>query len=42
MKKSVLNLLSTQMADFTDREDNYWAFELVKLLEPSEYQICFK
>ena len=40
MKKSVLNLLNTQMPDFIDREENYWAFELVKLLEPEADQIC--
>jgi hypothetical protein len=42
MKKSVLNLLNTQMPDFIDRDDNYWAFELVKLLEPEPEQICLK
>lgn len=42
MKKSVLNLLNTQMPDFIDREENYWAFELVKLLEPEPEQICLK
>ena len=42
MKKSVLNLLNTQMPDFIDREENYWAFELVKLLEPEAEQICFR
>ena len=41
MKKSVLNLLNTQMPDFIDRDENYWAFELVKLLEPEPEQICF-
>ena len=42
MKKSVLNLLNTQMPDFIDREENYWAFELVKLLEPEPEQICLQ
>ena len=42
MKKSVLNLLNTQMPDFIDREENYWAFELVKLLEPEHEQVCLK
>lgn len=42
MKKSVLNLLNTQMPDFIDRDDNYWAFELVKLIEPEPEQICLK
>lgn len=42
MKKSVLNLLNTQMTDFVDRDENYWAFELVKLLEPEPEQICLK
>lgn len=42
MKKSVLNLLNTQMPDFIDRDENYWAFELVKLLEPEPEQICLQ
>lgn len=42
MKKSVLNLLNTQMPDFMDRDENYWAFELVKLLEPEPEQICLQ
>jgi hypothetical protein len=42
MKKSVLNLLNTQMPDFIDRDENYWAFELIKLLEPEPEQICLK
>lgn len=42
MKKSVLNLLNTQMPNFIDRDENYWAFELVKLLEPEPEQICLK
>lgn len=42
MKKSVLNLLNTQMTDFIDRDENYWAFELVKLLEPEPEQICLE
>ena len=42
MKKSVLNLLNTQIPDFIDRDENYWAFELVKLLEPEPEQICLK
>ena len=40
MKKSVLGLLETQHPDFHDRDENYWAFELVKLLEPEPEQIC--
>lgn len=40
MRRSVLNLLNTQMPDFIDRDENYWAFELVKLLEPEPEQIC--
>ena len=40
MKRTVLDLLSTQDKDFHDRDTNYWAFELVKLLEPEPEQIC--
>lgn len=42
MKKSVLNLLSTQDSDFYDRNANFWAFRLVELLEPEHEQICLK
>ena len=42
LKKSVLNLLNTQMPEFIDKEENFWAFELVKLLEPTPEQICLK
>jgi hypothetical protein len=42
MKQTVLNLLSTQDDNFRDRQESYWAFELVKLLEPSPEQICLK
>ena len=39
MKKSVLRLLATQNKDFHDPEENFWAFELVELLEPKTEQI---
>ncbi len=42
MKQTVLDLLATQNKDFRDSDDNYWAFELVKLLEPEPDQICLK
>lgn len=42
MKKTVLNLLATQDQDFYDRNENFWAFELVKLLEPEPEQICLE
>jgi hypothetical protein len=42
MKKTVLFLLATQDPNFYDRDENYWAFELVKLLEPEPEQICLK
>jgi hypothetical protein len=42
MKKTVLTLLATQDPDFYDRDENYWAFELIKLLEPEPDQICLK
>ena len=40
MKQTVLDLLATQDENFHDRNSNYWAFELVKLLEPEPEQIC--
>jgi hypothetical protein len=42
MKKTVLSLLATQDPNFYDRDENYWAFELIKLLEPEPEQICLK
>ncbi len=42
MKKTVLDLLATQEPDFHNRDSNYWAFELIKLLEPEPEQICLK
>ena len=42
MKKSVLKLLATQDTDFHDRDDNYWAFKLVELLEIEPEQINIK
>lgn len=42
MKKTVLDLLATQNKDFHDPDENFWAFELVKLLEPEPEQICLK
>ncbi len=42
MKQTVLELLATQDENFRDRDRSYWAFELVKLLEPEPEQICLK
>ena len=42
MKNSVLALLETQEAEFADKDENYWAFQLVRLLEPNDDQICLK
>ena len=42
MKKTVLDLLATQNKDFHNPDENFWAFELVKLLEPEPEQICLK
>lgn len=42
MKKSVLRLLATQNKDFHDPDENYWAFELVELLEVEPEQINIK
>ena len=42
MKKSVLELISTQSEDIIDRSASYWALELVKLLEPEPHQICLE
>jgi hypothetical protein len=42
MKRTVLELLATQNKDFHDPDENYWAFELVKLLEPEPEQICLQ
>jgi hypothetical protein len=42
MKKSVLNLMSSQNKDMIDGEENYWAIQLIKLLDPEPEQICLK
>jgi hypothetical protein len=42
MKRSVLNLLCTQDEHFANRDENYWAYQLVQLLEPESEQICIK
>lgn len=42
MKTTVLDLLATQNKEFHDPDNNYWAYELVKLLEPKPDQICIK
>ena len=42
MKSTVLDLIATQDTDFHDRDASYWAFELVKLLEPEPEQICLE
>ena len=42
MKRSVLNLLNTQSQEFIYREENYWAYRLVQLLEPEADQICLQ
>lgn len=42
MKKAVLRLLATQDTDFHNKDENYWAFRLVELLEPEEEQIILK
>lgn len=42
MKKAVLRLLATQNKDFHDPDENYWAFELVNLLEVEPEQINIK
>jgi hypothetical protein len=42
MKQTVLDLLATQNKEFHDPDNNYWGFELVKLLDPKPEQICIK
>jgi hypothetical protein len=42
MKRSVLNLLASQDEHFANRDENYWAFQLVQLLEPEPEQICLQ
>ena len=42
MKRSVLNLLSTQDESFANRNENYWAYQLVQLLEPEPDQLCLQ
>jgi hypothetical protein len=42
MKKSVLSLLSSQDKEMIDGEENYWAIQLIKLLDPEPEQICLK
>lgn len=42
MKNSVLTLLSHQNDDIMNQAENYWAIELVKLLDVEPEQLCFK
>jgi hypothetical protein len=42
MKQTILELLATQHIDYHDQDKNYWAFELVKILEPQPDQVCLE